>query len=68
MPEGVAEHHGEHEERHGHQQDGQMAANRGDMGGAQRHQDRVCHAVDEVQDGRQQKAHVPTQADLFQRV
>lgn len=64
VPEGVAEHHREHEQRHRHQQDGEMAANRGDVGGAQRHQDRVGHAVDEVQDGRQQKAHVPAQADL----
>lgn len=52
VPKGVAEHHGQHEERHGHQQDGHMAPHRGDVGGAQRHQDRVGHAVDEVQDGR----------------
>lgn len=64
VPEGVAEHHGEHEERQGHQQDGEMAAKRGDVGRAQGHQDGVGHTVDEVQDGRQQKAHVPAQADL----
>ena len=64
MPEGVAERHGQHEERQGHQQDREMAAKGGDVGGAQGHQDRVRHAVDEVQDGRQQKAHVPAQADL----
>ena len=64
MPEGVAEHYREHEERQGHQQDGEMTSKRGDVGRAQGHQDRVGHAVDEVQDGRQQKAHVPAQADL----
>ena len=33
------------------------------MGGAQRHEDRVGHAVDEVQDGGEQEAHVPAEAD-----
>lgn len=65
VPESVAERYGKHEERQGHQQHGEMAAKRGDVGGAEGHQDGVGHAVDEVQDGRQQKAHVPAQADLW---
>lgn len=68
MPEGVAERHGEHEERQRHQQDGEMAAKGGDVGGAERHQDGVGHAVDKVQNGRQQKAHVPAQPHLRFRV
>lgn len=44
-----------------------MAAERGDVGGAQGHQDRVGHAMDEVQDGRQQKAHVSAQTDLWMK-
>lgn len=64
VPEGVAEYHWEHKQRHRHQQDGKMAPERRDVGGAEGHQDRVGHAVDEVQDGRQQKAHVSAQTDL----
>lgn len=59
MPEGVAEHRREYKERQGHQQDGEMPPKRGDMGSAERHEDGVSHAMNEVQDGGQQKAHVP---------
>ena len=65
VPKGVAECHGEHEERQRHQQHGKMAAEGGDVGGAEGHQDGVGHAVDEVQDGCQQEAHVPTQTNLW---
>lgn len=64
VPEGVAEHHRQHEERRRHQQHGQVAPHRRHVGGAERHEDGVRHPVDEVQDGGQQEAHVAAETHL----
>lgn len=53
MPEGEAERYGKYKEGHGHQQNREVAAKGRDVGCAEGHQDRVGHAVNKVQDGRQ---------------
>lgn len=65
VPEGVAECHREHKQRHGHQQDGEVAPKGRDVGSTEGHQDGISHAVNKVQDGRQQQTHVSAQADLW---